>query len=182
MQASCAADLMGLLAILCIASSRSMISMLCVDVSRASICCRLYASWPLQSQPLNHCDGSLWFALERAPLNASGTPIGRAGDNSRGYLTGSCTLSTSSLKLQCTAFTPAVRCNNGYLGRMKRHTSSLPCAIDHGRSRFVAQLALQQLPANEKLYRVRLEPRVTTANCMVEACEMYDRTVKVQCS
>lgn len=134
----------------------------CMDLSRASICYRAHAAWPLQSQPLNHCEGNLWFVLERAPLNASGTPAGRAGADSVGFVRGPCTLSTSSLNLQCAASTPAVCCKHGRPGYEKRYTSSLPCAMDRGRSRFVAQLALQTLPANHGLYHVRREPRVAT--------------------
>ena len=75
MQASCAADLMGSLDHFMCRFQPLYNIYACVDLSRASICYRLHAVWLLQSQPLNHCEGHLWFVLERAPLNASGTPI-----------------------------------------------------------------------------------------------------------
>lgn len=75
MQASCAADLTGLLDHFMYRLQPLYNPHACVDLSRASICYRLHAAWPLQSQPLNHCEGYLWFVLERAPLNASGTPM-----------------------------------------------------------------------------------------------------------
>lgn len=81
MQASCAADLMDRQTIMyCVQPLYNLSAW--IDQSRASICYRAHAAWLLQSQPLNHIVGYLWFVLERAPLNASGTPTGRAGDDS----------------------------------------------------------------------------------------------------
>ena len=77
MQASCAADPKGSLDHFMYRSQPLYNLYACVDLSRASICYRLHATWPLQCQPLNHCKGYLWFVLERAPLNASGTPMSR---------------------------------------------------------------------------------------------------------
>ena len=74
MQASCAADLMGSLDHFMYRFEPLYNLYACVDLSRASICYRVHAAWPLQSQPLNHCEDYLWFVTGRAPLNASGTP------------------------------------------------------------------------------------------------------------
>lgn len=75
MQTSCAADLKGSLDHFMYRFEPLYIFYACVDLSRASICCRLHAVRLLQSQPLNHCKGCLWFVLERARLKASGTPM-----------------------------------------------------------------------------------------------------------
>lgn len=75
MQTSCAADLMGSLEHFMYRFQPLYNLHACVDLSRASICCRFHAARSLRSQPLNHCDGYLWFVCERAPLNASGTPM-----------------------------------------------------------------------------------------------------------
>ena len=97
-----------------------------IDLSRASICYRPHAVWSLRSQPLNHCKSYLWFVLERAPQRQRHAHVAtHAVREKRVYtfLTGSCTLSTSSLELQCAASTPVVHCKHNHLGHMKRHAS-----------------------------------------------------------
>lgn len=84
MQASCAADLVGSLHHFMYRVQPLYKLYACVDLSRASICYLAHAALPLQSQPLNHCKGNLWFVLARAPLKASGTPTDRAGGKPSG--------------------------------------------------------------------------------------------------
>jgi hypothetical protein len=181
MQANCAADLMGSLEHFMYRFQPLLTLYACVDLSRASICYRLHATCLLQSQPLNHSEGYLWFVLERAPLNASGTPMSIHRPCGRVLPKASLQVavpwSTSSLKLQCAAPIPATHCSCSHPNKMKRHTSSLPCAIYRGRSRFVALLALQTLRTNQGLHRVRPEPCVATSRCMREVYNVLDRSV-----
>ena len=85
MQVNCAADLMGLLAHFMYRFQPLYNLYACVDMSRASICYRLHAAWPLQSQPLNHCEGSSGSSLGARLSTPAARPcqyIGRAGEDS----------------------------------------------------------------------------------------------------